>query len=352
VAGDRGVPARTESDPWFEEVRATPKSVSIALAAGEEGVLHRRLDRPDEMDRMETMWLVEDHFDRPPVPTVVKFAPDRFGEGASIRFSVTRGGAPDPDEVERLLQPYLASNQASGMVTVAALESHELPGFELAVELEWKWPDGATLADAWRIGNDAEALLAAVEDEEISHAVAVHLIRAGRWGLFKGRPESDWLEAKQVPYGQAKDDGETWKYELAKDVAAFANSPAGGLIIIGMSTKDQGDGDVITGYIQFDLKQVTANTYGNFIAQHVHPRVAGFEVVRVAGSEPTRGIAALVIPPQDPADLPFLVRGTINDGAVLGHHVLWPVRQGDRTALLDIDGIHARLRLGDQVIKG
>ena len=59
-----------------------------------------------------------------------------------------------------------------------------------------------------------------------------------------------------------------------------------------------------------------------------------------------------MIPPQKPSNLPFLVRGTINQGAVLGHHILWPVRQGDQTALLDIDGIHSRLRLGDQAIKG
>jgi hypothetical protein len=119
-----------------------------------------------------------------------------------------------------------------------------------------------------------------------------------------------------------------------------------------MTTQDGGDGEVITGFKEFDLKRVTATSYGNYIAQHVHPQVNGFEVVRVPGREQRRGIAALVIPPQDPSGFPFLVRGVVKNGKALGNHVLWPVRQGDRTALLDIDGLHTRLRLGDQAIKG
>jgi len=119
-----------------------------------------------------------------------------------------------------------------------------------------------------------------------------------------------------------------------------------------MTTDDEGDGEVITGFKEFDLKRVTAASHGNFIAQHVYPRVEGFEVVRVPGRERGRGIAALVIPPQKPSNQPFLVRGVVQGGDVRCSHILWPVRQGDQTALLDIDGIHSRLRLGDQAIKG
>ena len=45
--------------------------------------------------------------------------------------------------------------------------------------------------------------------------------------------------------------------------------------MLGMTTADEGDGEVITGFKEFDLKHVTASTYGNFVAQHVHPRLGG-----------------------------------------------------------------------------
>jgi hypothetical protein len=209
------------------------------------------------------------------------------------------------------------------------------------------------MLDAWHIGEDAAALIDVVQGDEIPRSMALDLLRSSRWGVFKGLSESDWFEAKGAPYAEANRRlGKNWKYELAKDVAAFANSPEGGIIVIGMITEDEGDGEVITGFREFDLKRVTAGSYGNYVAQHIHPRVEGFEVVRLPGRERRRGIVALVIPPQDPSNFPFLVRGVVRDGEVLGSHILWPVRQGDQTAVLDADGLHARLRLGDQVMKG
>jgi hypothetical protein len=274
-------------------------------------------------------------------------------EWCSVSFSLRRGEETDTREAEAVLAPFLKRLGATAKVSSGSTERHEVPGFKIEVEIRPKFHRGATLLDAWRIGEDAAALIEVVEGDEIPRSMALDLLRSGRWGVFKGQPELDWFEAKGAPYAEANRHlGKNWKYELAKDVAAFANSPEGGFIVIGMTTEDEGDGEVITGFREFDLKRVTAGSYGNYVAQHVYPRVEGFEVVRLPGRERGRGIAALVIPRQDPSNLPFLVRGLVRDGEILGSHVLWPVRLGDQTAILDANGLHARLRLGDQVIKG
>jgi hypothetical protein len=46
------------------------------------------------------------------------------------------------------------------------------------------------------------------------------------------------------------------------------------------------------------------------------------------------------------------VQGALSEGKVLGAHVLLPTRREDDTALSDAGAIHARLRLGEQVIAG
>ena len=317
--------------------------VAIAVLRSDNEVFYR--ERYDH----EIFHVVDDVFEDIPMRTVV------FVENGqiSVAFSRPRDKEPNTREVEAQLRPFLIRHDAAANVSTEPLDAWLAPGFNLKVKIQRKFPRSSTLGDAWRLGEDAAALIEVVEGDEVPRAMTVDLLRSGRWGVFKGQPESDWLEAKGAPYAEANTRlGENWKYELAKDVAAFANSPEGGIIVIGMTTRDGGDGEVITGFKEFDLKRVSATSYGNYIAQHVYPRVDGFEVLRVSGREHGRGIAALVIPPQDPSNFPFLVRGMVKDRQVLGNHVLWPVRQGGQTAILDADGLHTRLRLGDQAIKG
>jgi hypothetical protein len=223
----------------------------------------------------------------------------------------------------------------------------------VTVDFDRSYPRGATVADAWKFGDEARALLQAVEDGELPKETALDLLRAGRWDLFYGQPESDWLEAKGAPYDHLIEKlGKNWRFELAKDVAAFANSPEGGLIVIGMDTKNEGDGDIIKGPIEFDLSRVEGSVYRKHIAHHVYPRVVGFEVKRIEGPEKGRGLAVLVIPPQPESSRPFLVNGAISDRKAIANHILLPVRREDDTAWADVGALHARLRLGEQVIAG
>jgi hypothetical protein len=274
------------------------------------------------------------------------------GDRVRVHISVLRGKKPDKRAIRRSLSPFLKRHDATCEVAVSENEKWQPDGFTVTVVLDRSYPDDVTAADAWRFADEAQTLLQVVKGDEIPRELAVDLLCSGRWDLFYGQPESDWLEAKAEPYDDHATAGDQWRYELAKDVAAFANSPAGGVIVIGMVTKDQGNGDVIRGHREFDLGRIKAATYRRHIAQLVYPRVEGFEVRRVEGKKKKHGLTLLIVPPQPPTSRPFLVNGAISDQRLLGSHVLLPIRREDDTALADISALHARLRLGEQVIEG
>jgi hypothetical protein len=210
------------------------------------------------------------------------------------------------------------------------------------------WPTkGRTVNDASRFGHKVTALMSAMNGGELDRQSTLDLLRVGMWDVLDGQAETNWLDGKLKPYDRSKPN---WQYELAKDVAAFANAPDGGLIVLGMGTKDSGDGDTITGHLAFDLSLVQRTTYRRQVAQLIYPPVRGFEVERIDGGKRGQGLVVLVIPPQRESDWPFLVHGFIKGDKVLGAHILWPVRQEDETSVMTPDALHARVRLGEQVI--
>jgi len=302
-----------------------------------------------QLDTAEPGWLSEKVLGVPVFSGEPPSSPALFLEGDRllVRVVLWRRKKPKPQSVRRLLTPFLERVKATSAVSVE--RDGEDRGFYLTIDID-RWPPrGATVADAWKLGDEMRALLRAVRGGELKRSIALDLLAAGRWDLFRGQPESAWLEAKGEPYDHL---GANWQFELAKDVASFANSPEGGIIVLGMTTDDRGDGDTIRGYKEFDLDRVRRQAYRNHVAQRVYPRVTGFDIHRIEGSTKGRGLAVLAIPPQPESSRPFLVQGVMSGGKVLGSHVLHPVRREDDTALMDAGSLHARLRLGEQVIAG
>jgi hypothetical protein len=212
------------------------------------------------------------------------------------------------------------------------------------------WPPrGRTVADAWRLGDEVDALLRAASGGEITPKTALDLLRGGKWDLFVGQPESNWLDAKSEPYRDLNKNG---KYSLGKDVAAFANSPKGGIIVIGMSTKKVDEVDTISKCNEVPLNIVSRQAYRHFVADWVYPMVKGFDVEQIEGTKENRGLTVLIVPRQEETSHPFLVHGVLSGEKVLGSHVLLPIRREDTTAAMDPAAIHVRLRLGEQVIAG
>jgi hypothetical protein len=318
--------------------------VWLGLSPASDGEFHQMLRDSDLPSRSV------EYIHVPPTSPALFLDGDRF----RVRIEISHEKKPDPATARKVLGPFLWRRGASCEVTVTEVPYYEGRGYTLVVDLDSKYPRGATVRDAWRLGDEAQALLRASEDGELSQSVALDLLLAGRWDLFRGWPETGWLEAKGEPYDHLiRSMGKNWRFELAKDVAAFANSPDGGLIVLGMTTENEGDGDVIRRPKEFELNRVSASTYRRHISQIVYPRVIGFEVRRIAGRDEDHGLVVLVIPPQAESSRPFLVQGTVlYERKVIGSHVLWPVRREDDTASMDAGAIHTRLRLGEQVIRG
>ena len=81
-------------------------------------------------------------------------------------------------------------------------------------------------ADLLAAGADAHVLLTALSDGRVDTPhTAAQLVRAGLPHLLSGMPESEWLEVKKMPYNlkAPRPSGTAQKFELAKDVARFAN---------------------------------------------------------------------------------------------------------------------------------
>ena len=272
-----------------------------------------------------------------------------------VRVVVRSHEEPDLTEVDRLLHPFLEWRSAGSKIAIDDdLPEEEGRGFDLVVDIEPSLRRGATLGELWNLGDEALALLRASKGDELPRSAVLDLLSGARWDLFKGQSETEWLEAKGEPYDhlEKKLGEQNWRYELAKDVASFANTSQGGLIVLGMFTQDQGNGDVIQGHKEFDLRRVAVSTYRKHVAQLVYPQIEGFEVRRIAGFKKGWGLAVLVIPPQPKHNRPFLVQGMISDQKVHGAHVLLPTRRGDDTTLMKSEAIHTLLRLGEQVIEG
>jgi hypothetical protein len=303
----------------------------------------------DYLDQDYT-WIPHDFMEIPPTSPAIFLEGDRL----RMRIQVWREEKPSRTAARRLLAPFLGRHGASCEIAVTDLNEYdeEKEGFALTVDLDRSYQQGATVADAWKFGDEAQALLRAAEGEEIPQSVALDLLSVGRWDLFYGQRESEWLEAKAEPYDHLEKKGRKWRFELAKDVAAMANVPGGGMIVIGMSTGDDGDGDYIDGHLEFDLKRVKGPVYRRHVAQLVYPNVAGFEVRRIKGVKKGHGLAVLVIPPQPELSRPFLVQGSYQEGNLNEELILLPVRRGDETDLLDAGVLHTRLSLGQQLIAG
>lgn len=257
----------------------------------------------------------------------------------------------DPAAVRRLFAPFLSRRDASlhDAVVERKRDIWSRPNSEYwSLSVIADWPiDDHTVADIWSFGEEAHALLQASEGGTLTQANALDLLQGKRWDLFIHQPESEWLDAKAAPYGGP---GEAWKRELAKDVAAFANRPEGGLIVIGMATERKGDLDLIQEIRPLDLDLVSAETYRKVVGQWAYPEVSGLTIEHIPGDEEKRGLVVLIVPPQPRSSFPFIVTGFLLDGSLEGRYMLIPFRRADETVFESAAAIHARLRLGQQAL--
>ena len=144
-----------------------------------------------------------------------------------------------------------------------------------------------------------------------------------------GLQEDAWLEAKGgTPYDFGTPDG---RYELAKDVAAFANG-TGGIVILGLQTTRHAatQTDEITDYDLCAQATFNAAQYASLITAYIHPAIEGLAVYWVSvNPEGTHGLGIIEVPPQNPARQYFLIANAVDAGSRIRQFVFGIVRRNE-----------------------
>ena len=159
-------------------------------------------------------------------------------EGPQI--DLTKLNAPPPGlDIVALIDPLLGRKRFS-LVDVDAYNYSD-DDWEISVGIGFN-PRSRMLFDLYHDAREIKALIEA-SSGGVTHKTVTDLIRGGHVKALLGQPEGDWLEAKRQ---HADFESEVGKIRLAQWVAQFANSPEGGVVVLGLATKNQGNGDVIT----------------------------------------------------------------------------------------------------------
>jgi Putative DNA-binding domain len=189
---------------------------------------------------------------------------------------------------------------------------------------------------------------ALVGNGELHANAAASVIRAGHPALLIDIYENEWLDAKRVPYQL---DHERGRYELAKDVAAFANG-VGGLILIGAKTKSTPDGDQIRKINECRRGDVSPASYRSVVSKQVYPPPEGLAFDWVPLTSADSGVFLIEIPEQKAANRPFLVSGLHSGDRITELGFTLPSRDGAGTTAPRIDQIHTRIRAGMASLRG
>jgi Putative DNA-binding domain len=157
---------------------------------------------------------------------------------------------------------------------------------------------GRMVSDIHDMGSDAISLLEAHSDGVVSIDSLSALLRRGHARALVGMAESQILEVKQSLHVQ----NEKGWLELAKDVSAIANSPSGGLLVVGLTTRSRPVGDVISAVTPVpDTGQVRRVRAA--LDRVVYPPIERLDVSLVAAGPPqppNQYLLVITVPPPTP----------------------------------------------------
>lgn len=166
-------------------------------------------------------------------------------------------------------------------------------------------------------------------------------LRANEPERLLGLAECDWLDVKggvyvlDQPYGAE---------ELLKDVAAFANAKAGGLLLVGFSTRVEHGEEIVDQIRPVPREQVDLDRYRKLL-ERITPTPMYVAVDWIDRGD-AKGILFIDVPAQPPACLPYLVPGPARSGKNGQQAGALPVRDGDRTRWLTVPDLQRLLAAG------
>jgi hypothetical protein len=133
------------------------------------------------------------------------------------------------------------------------------------------------------------------------------LLDAGHFDAIIGTAETGEIDFKRDPYRVGEPQG---AFELAKDVAALANSATGGLLVVGFKARklEGSDRETVETVHVFSRDMFDRDAWLDKAHQRIYPTVVGLDALFKASLEdPDRGAAVVVIPQQAAESRYFLV---------------------------------------------
>jgi Putative DNA-binding domain len=205
-----------------------------------------------------------------------------------------------------------------------------------------------SVGEACRATDLIAGAIAGAYPEEFDVDSAASVIRARQPELLVGMFESGWFDAKSAPYRLSV---RADRYELGKDIAAFANA-GGGLILVGAKTKSRPTGDEVSAINGCVLADVAAGNLRAAVRKQIYPLVKGIRIERIPIRSKDQGVVLIEVPAQPESQKPFLVVGTSSGGRVSELGFTLSVREGDGVEAPRIEVIHQLIRAGRAVISG
>jgi hypothetical protein len=249
-----------------------------------------------------------------------------------VQYPVTieRGEALD------IVGPYLS---ARGSVLLD-FESFPHDNADGGINLDVSVPDHLRIGDCVTLGQTLSQMLRFRAWNPGTMDGAHALLLMGRPEVLLGQPESAWLEAKRKGYGLQYSEVE--KYEYVRDLAAFANSESGGILVIGIATDTDVSGiDVMSDVTPCKSRSLNTQTYAHVAHSKIVPQIEGLEISRVTVDEGE--LLVIRVPPQAEYLKPFLVAGAIINDKVSGSFISIPQRRGTDKWNMSPAAIHSLL---------
>jgi hypothetical protein len=182
----------------------------------------------------------------------------------------------------------------------------------------------------------------------LSRSALIEALTGGRPDDLLGVAETSWLDFKRSPYNLASEKG---KFELCKDVAAFANAH-GGLLVLGVTAEKKSNQalEVATGFHPFPQERADVVQYVDTLNEYLRPRV---EISHHWYRDPGRSSAGtglyylvLEVEPLPELSRYVLVRKLINDKGKLAEGLAISLRHGDRTVYMPSEDVYQLINEG------
>jgi hypothetical protein len=187
--------------------------------------------------------------------------------------------------------------------------------------------------------------MAVISQTELGEALAT-----ANFDQILGTPESNWIDFKSEPYdAQPPASGKLSPYgqsELCKDVAAFANS-GGGCIVIGFkTTRDPTQGiETATSYKLINNDLANISSYRSAIKNGIYPLIREPNIRWFNPSDSKSGILLIELLVQPTEQKPYILRRIV-ESEMRFEAISIPTRNGDATDWHTPERIHSEIRSG------